>query len=69
MLVQEFRTHVIANALIVRVMRRSIELNAQSLGGTIKVHDERTVAVLTPELPAIELTALKITPQKQFSGC
>ena len=36
-------------------------LDAQSL--------RKTVAVLTPELPALELTAPEKAPQEQFSGC
>ena len=50
------------------IVCRTIKLNAQSLGGTIEIHDIWSITMLAAELPAIQLAVLEVEPQKFLGG-
>lgn len=60
--------HIVCPRLGV-IVRRTIKLNAQSLRGTIEIHDVWPIAMLAAELPAIQLATLEVKPQELFGGC
>src|SRR3954452_4691760 len=59
----------IANSRSISCMRFTIELNSETLGGTIKVKDIIAETVLPSKLAAVDLRALQHSPQSGLGRC